>query len=340
VTPTHDDPEFSDTPRGRGSLLDRIVGDGESPAWWGVPVGRLAGCEVRVHLVTPVFALAVLAYAVWNGMAVTFLATGLAALCLVVLLHEATRGHVLVRWCGLRPIDITLWPLGGVWRFETEGATDRAEAKGAAGGLAMLVGIGLLAGVSAAWATGDARTLVFDPLRPGLVLGELASTSTLTTIGLVALWQVYAAALYVLAVNLLPMLPLDGGVLLRAATARGEGRAAAGAGLVTGAVLLLGGLLSGLPIVAAIGFCGGVVCWSERQHARFILDPAGVDRWRAALDAGADPRETPTPGPPIPPDEREQIERILAKISDRGMASLTRSERRLLQRATDKLRGS
>jgi hypothetical protein len=82
------------------------------------------------------------------------------------------------------------------------------------------------------------------------------------------------------------------------------------------------------------------VCWSERQRGRFILDPAGVDRWRAVLDAGFDPRETPTPGPPIPPDEREQIERILAKISDRGMASLTRGERRLLQRATDKLRGS
>ena len=340
MTPARADPEFPTAPRRRGSLLERIVGDGESPAWWGVPIGGIGGCGLRVHLVTPVFGLAVLAYGVWNGVGVPFLATGLAALLVAVLLHEAARGHALVRWSGLRPVDITFWPLGGVWRFEGDESTSRAEARAAATGLAMLVGVALVAGAATAWATGDVGVLLFHPMRPGQVLGGLESTSTPRTIGLVALWQTYAAAVYVLAANLLPMLPLDGGELLGAAMVRGEGRGAARVGLVTGAVLLLGGLLTGLPIIAALGCCGGVVCWFERESRRFVLDPAGVDRWRAALDAGAGPPETGAGPPPIPPDEREQVERILAKISDRGMASLTRSERRRLQRATEQLRGS
>ena len=340
MTPARADPEFPTAPRRRGSLLERIVGDGESPAWWGVPIGGIGGCGLRVHLVTPVFGLAVLAYGVWNGVGVPFLATGLAALLVAVLLHEAARGHALVRWSGLRPVDITFWPLGGVWRFEGDESTSRAEAWAAATGLAMLVGVALVAGAATAWATGDVGVLLFHPMRPGQVLGGLESTSTPRTIGLVALWQTYAAAVYVLAANLLPMLPLDGGELLGAAIDRGERRGAASVGLVTGAVLLLGGLLTGLPIIAALGCCGGVVCWFERESRRFVLDPAGVDRWRAALDAGAGPPETGAGPPPIPPDEREQVERILAKISDRGMASLTRSERRRLQRATEQLRGS
>lgn len=324
------------------TLLGRVLGDGEPPAWWGVPIGRLAGCEIRIHLVLLVFVLGVLVYSIWNGLGLPFVATGLASLAAVVLLREAARGHALVRWARLRPIDITLWPMGGVWRFEEEAPPAKAEAMGAALALAMTAGLAVAAAVLVVLTTGDAGLLVFNPIRPGLALAELEASSTPTLIALIAIWQLYAAALYVLAANLLPMLPLDGGLLLRFVTRNrhDSDSITSRVGLITAAVLLLGGLLTGLPLVAALGCCGGVVCWHARQAERFVLDPAGVDRWRQVLAADDGPDEKGEATPPIPPDERERIELILAKISEQGMASLTRTERRELQRATEKLRSS
>lgn len=324
------------------TLLGRVLGDGESPAWWGVPIGRLAGCEIRVHLVALVFVLAVLVYSIWNGAGLPFVATGLASLAVVVVLHEAARGHALVRWAKLRPTDITLWPLGGVWRFAEEEPPARAEAVGAGAGLAMSAGVAVAAGVGVVMLAGDAGRLLFNPIRPGLVLGEFEASSTAGLVGLIGVWQLYAIACGMCVVNLLPMLPLDGGVVLRFVIQDRDafGSLTARVGLVTAAVLLVGGLLTGLPLVAAVGLCGGVVCWYTWQAERFVLDPAGVDRWRVALAAESEADETAEAEPPIPPGEREQIEAILAKISASGMGSLTRSERRQLQRATDRLRGS
>ncbi len=313
------------------TLLGRVLGDGESPAWWGVPIGRLAGCEIRVHLVGLIFVLVVLVYSIWNGLGVPFVVTGLASLAVVVLMHEAARGHALVRWAKLGPTDITLWPLGGVWRFEVEEPpAARVEAVGAGAGLAMSAGVAVAAGVGVVLTTGDAGRLVFNPIRPGLMLAEFEASSTAASVGLIGLWQVYAVACGVFVVNLLPMLPLDGGLMVRWVT-RGRddsGGMVAQIGLVTAVVLLVGGLLTGLPLVAAVGLCGGVVCWHVWQSGRFALDPAGVDRWRAVLEAEHHADETGEGEPPIPPGEREQIEAILAKISVSGMESLTRGERR------------
>ncbi|MFG0243507.1 MAG: hypothetical protein ACF8R9_12045 [Phycisphaerales bacterium JB054] len=321
-------------------LLARVLGEGESPVWWAVPLVTLGGCRVRVHVVAVVFALAVLAYAVWNGLGPTYVATGLVALAAVVGLHEAARGHALVRWFGRRPADVTLWPLGAVWRFDDGGERGgaRSEGVGAAVGLGMLVAVAAAAGATFALVTGSADALVFEPLRPGLVMAEISGHSTPATVGLVALWQVYAAAVYVLVLNLLPMLPLDEGVLVRAVFDRGGSRAVAPRlGLLTAVGLLAGGLLTGLPIVASVGLCGGVYCWHVWQQERFAVDPAGVDRWRAVLDLPAD--ESGGGGDPIPARDREDVERILAKISASGIGSLSRAEKRTLREATDRLRG-
>ena len=324
------------------AFLSRIFGEGESPVWWAVPVLKLGNCLVRVHVVSVVFVLAVLVYAVWNGLGPTYVATGLVALGVAVGMHEAARGHALVRWCGRRPADMTLWPLGAVWRFDdsVEHPNDgpaRSEGIGAAAGLGMLVAVAAAAGLALSLVTGSKSGLVFDPLRPGLTIGEIRGSSTPATLGLVTLWQTYAAAVYVLALNLLPMLPLDEGVLVRAVFDRGGTRSLAPrVGLLTAVALLAGGLLTGLPIVASVGLCGGVYCWHVWQQERFAVDPAGVDRWRAMLETPTDERHID--GDPIHAQDREDVERILAKISASGIASLSRGERRVLREATDRLR--
>lgn len=334
-TPKESLPESEPSP-----LLARVFGEGESPVWWAVPLITLGGCRVRVHVVAIVFAPAVLAYAVWNGLGPTYVATGLVALAVVVGLHEAARGHALVRWFGRRPADISLWPLGAVWRFDDggEGGDARSEGVGAAVGLGMLIAVAAAAGTAFALVTGSTDALVFEPLRPGLVMGEISGSSTPATVGLVTLWQVYAAAVYVLVFNLLPMLPLDEGVLVQAVFDRGGARAVASRlGLLIAVGLLAGGLLTGLPIVASVGLCGGVYCWHVWQQERFAVDPAGVDRWRAVLDLPTD--ESGEGGDPIPARDREDVERILAKISASGIESLSRAEKRTLREATDRLRG-
>lgn len=322
-------------------MLARVLGDGESPAWWGVPVGRIGGCEIRVHLVAVVFAGAALAYAVWNGPAVPFVGTGLAALVFVVLFHEAVRGHVLVRWSGLRPGAITLWPLGAVWEFGGEpdpGKRRRAEAMAALLGCVAMGGVAGFGALTVGWLLGDWTVLVFHPAGPaGVTLSPaFSSGSTLVTLGRVFVWNVYAAGVYVMVANLLPMLPLDGGVIVRSLLDRAAGSTVAPrVGLIVATVLVGGGLLTGLLAAACVGVCGGVVCWHAWQAERFVVDPAGVDRWREVL--AADDETGSSPGP-IPAEERERVERVLEKISRRGLGSLTRAERRDLRRATERLR--
>lgn len=318
---------------GRGeSFLARVIGEGESPAWWGIPVASIAGCRVRVHLVTPVYVLAALAHALWNDLGVPFVLMGLGALGAVVILHELVRGHALVRWGRLHPIDVTLWPLGAVWRFQDEHPA-REEARAALTALAAVAGLcAILAGLVFAYAPEGARLLT-DFFRPALALGGLS-------LAMGALWQAYAMTAYVVLANLLPMLPLDGALVLRglARSRPGPDRAAA-IGVATAAGLVVFGMVTKLTPIALLGMCGAVVCWFEWQSSRFRVDPAGVDRWREALHEPETERETRGGAGPISDEDREGVERVLAKISAEGIDSLTRAERRLLHDATERLRG-
>ena len=86
---------------------------------WSVPLGRVAGTEIRLHL-TFLLLLA------WIGVAhglqggLVAAAEGVVFICLLfgcVLLHEF--GHVFAaRRYGIRTPDITLLPIGGVARLE------------------------------------------------------------------------------------------------------------------------------------------------------------------------------------------------------------------------------
>lgn len=327
----------------REPLLWRLLGEGESPVWWAIPLLAIRGCRLRLHVVVPVLMLTVLVYALWNGLGPVYVVTWSLALAAAVIWHEAARGHAFVRWYKARPADVTLWPLGAVWRtdpgtYSERGVETRAQAGSAIIGLAATAGLAIAAGTAVVVVTKSPELLTFDPIRPGMTLTEISGASTGTTLAMVALWQLYAAAVFLFTANLLPMLPLDIGLLLQAAAERRDGpHLAAKAGLLVAFVLFGGGLLTGLPLVAAVGACGGAYCWNMLQQARFALDPAGLDRWRAVLDAPGS--ETHPEQSPISEADREAVERILAKISAQGMKSLSRAERRTLREATDRLRG-
>ncbi len=186
------------------------------------------------------------------------------ALFLIVLLHEF--GHSLAcRSVGGRADQIVLWPLGGVAFVDPPprpGATLWSIAAGP------LVNVLLIPIFSLAWFL--AKSLNWPETNPNLY-------NLITTI-----WIINAA---LLAFNMLPIYPLDGGQILRSLLWFFLGRArslmvASGIGLVAVVLLLIFAIRDAwLAIMAAFVLLN---CWGGLQQARILARVAAAPR-RAGL---------------------------------------------------------
>jgi Zn-dependent protease len=190
------------------------------------------------------------------------------ALFLIVLVHEF--GHSLAcRSVGGRADQIVLWPLGGVAFVDPPprpGATLWSIAAGP------LVNVLLIPIFSVAWFL--AKSMNWPATNPNLY--DLITTIWLINAGL-------------LAFNILPIYPLDGGQILRSLLWFFLGRArsllvASGIGLVTIVLLVILAILKGfhdawLAIMAAFVLMN---CWSGLQQARILARVAAAPR-RAGL---------------------------------------------------------
>ena len=240
----------------------------------GLRVGRLAGIEIWLHwtwLLSAVFIAASLAGSVFpselGGLSgAAYLAMGLVTALLFfvsVLLHEL--GHALqARREGIPTRGITLWMLGGAARsggpFRSAGEEARVALAGPAVSAvlgAALVGAGQIGGL---------------PAAIGTVLEWLGWTNLL-----------------LLAFNMIPALPLDGGRVLRAVLWRFSGnllratRIAAGVSQVLAVALMCFGAVS---LVASASFGGlwlALIGWfvfsaatAERGGAEAQVALAGV----------------------------------------------------------------
>ncbi len=174
----------------------------------------IAGIEVLVH---PTFALVVLWFAYLWGVRTNAGATGVlfgllmvVAFFACVLLHEL--GHCLVaRRSGLRVVDITFLPIGGVARVERTLVPPATELWLAlAGPLVNVVIVAVLlpvVGIVAAAQGVDS------------IGGVVAALGDVTPLGFVS-YLMFANASLVL-FNLIPAFPMDGGRILRAFLALG-----------------------------------------------------------------------------------------------------------------------
>jgi Zn-dependent protease len=225
-----------------------------------IPLGTVRGIPIRVDLL---FLALVGFLALTPGFGPVRLAV-VGLLALSVVLHEL--GHSLVaQRLGIRVLDITLWPLGGLARLSHVPESSGIEAKIAIAGPAVN-------GVLAALAT---------PLWLALVL-TLGPESVATSI---AGWFL-AINLFMGAFNLIPAFPTDGGRLLRAWLARRRDwltatRAAVSVGRFVSAALFGFGALHGewmLCLVAVwLWFTGGQeLALVRARHARApFAPPAG-----------------------------------------------------------------
>jgi len=206
-----------------------------------LPLGRVNGIEIRLH---PTLLLVVLWVLVdweriagdfgspaWFGLVVVALAFG------CVLLHELGHAAMALQQ-GIRVHDVTLSVIGGVARMGHASVSPRTEAAIALAGPAVNLAIVVLLLPALALAmlvAGGPESLLRHALSPnpaGLLI-------TLLVVNLM-----------LLAFNLLPAFPMDGGRLLRAALASWVGRDRATAIAVRGGQALA--LLLGIYAVVAL----------------------------------------------------------------------------------------
>jgi Zn-dependent protease/predicted transcriptional regulator len=239
----------------------------------GTPLGRVAGVEVRLHwtwwiaaaLITLSLASGVFPDEVGGLSSATYLVMGLVTAVLFfasLLLHEL--GHALeARRDGIPTRGITLWMLGGVARSGAPFPSAGVEARVALAGPAVSAVLGTLF-VGAGYVGG-----VPDPVSA--VLEWVGWTNVL-----------------LLAFNMIPALPLDGGRVLRAILWRLNGdlikatrsasrvsRALAVALIVLGFASFLAGAFGGLWL-ALIGWFIFSAAAAERGAAEAQIALAGV----------------------------------------------------------------
>ncbi|MFO0881432.1 MAG: site-2 protease family protein [Gemmataceae bacterium] len=249
-------------------------------------LGRAFGIPIYIHssfLLLPLLALLLQ----WsNGvMGLVFSQLLLAAVFACVLLHEL--GHALMgRLFGIVTRDITLYPIGGVARMESTGRKPFEEVCISLAGPAVNLFILLLLSPLVA-----AAALSGLPLNPASAVdhGPLALLGSY----LASLW---VANLMLVAFNLMPVFPMDGGRVLRAilSTWLGALRAtelAAALALVLAVVMGLAGLLLGAPTLILVAvfviFAGQMELHGLRHHqASQRLQPVETVQVVAPLQAG------------------------------------------------------
>ena len=296
-------------------------------------LGRFFGTEVRVYGASLILLLLIalplqLLSFLPLGLRLAYVFGGLLTLYFCVWFHE--MGHVwAARRYHIKTPRITLSPLGGLAHLDAAAPSPRAEIVIALAGPAThLVLLSVLWPVS--------RLIAND-----------------WTVGPLLLHHALALNLSLLLFNLLPCYPLDGGRVLRGLLAgrMHPNRAtlwAAHVGIVGAIGFIVWGLVGlgnlGGGLLIAIGIGNLFACFRARLEARYSDGPYGEPRqpWEQDAEAwklGPEPepraerRAAPRP-PPGPGDEAE-LDRLLDRVREVGLAGLSEREREALRRASE-----
>lgn len=316
-------------------------------------IGRLFGITIRIHIL----------FVLWIGFDLLKAGRDWAFDLLVfvmvfgvVLCHEF--GHCLgARLVGGKATDILLWPLGGLAYAQAPMRPWPQFVTVVFGPLVNLLFCIVSAGVLITWLIIEA---IAAPAEPSLTDFSFALTS----------WHDYVLLFFVLNLlllgfNLLPIFPFDGGQILRTVLWRWLGleRAtliAAKTGIVGAGVLGIAGAMGREFDLIFLALFTGATSLAHYRAARAGLVAEKLtrtesaqrqDRVRGGLfrrvfrpdhSMRADPIATPPPPePPIGPakptgraaDDRE-LARILKRVHESGVQSLSYVERQTLERIT------
>jgi Zn-dependent protease len=261
-------------------------------------VGSILGITIRVHvLLVLLVGMVVLSRSIDAGEALA-----LVLLAIVLLLHELGHGLVARRF-GIRVLDITLWPLGGMARMSEMPESSRVEGLIAAAGPAVNFVLAALA--LPVWALLSA----FDVGLP--LLPDLSGYFILINLVLGIF-------------NLVPAFPTDGGRILRALLARNSdwvvatGRAVA-VGRVFAVILGAVGIWFGnwmLPLVALwLWWMGSLELAGVRaRHAHDGAHEGGGAAAEFAPAAAVPPIVPRRPRGHFTDDDIERLERYRGRL--------------------------
>lgn len=320
----------------------------------------IGGIQVQVHTFYIIYVVAKLIWPIRRDTTgLIFEAFSLTSLFVLVLLHEF--GHcVACRFVGGSADRILMWPLGGLAMCAPP-HTVRANTITVAGGPAvnlLLIPVfgGVLLALGAGWGA-----VIFNPFDRAAVLLNTPFFTQDTSYWRYFLWSAYEMNLYLFLFNMmLVMFPMDAGRLLQCGlwAKLGYRKAtliAVNAGLfmavIIGVFSVLGDPKSILFSICV--FCG-ITCFMERQRLLFsetAEEPWAYDTDRGYGGFGPEPRGgASTKGvdkafqAAVKRQEKEraaqaEVDRILDKIRDQGMQSLSRRERAILKDETERKRG-
>jgi Zn-dependent protease len=285
-------------------------------------------------------------------------ATWIGTLFGLVLLHE--YGHcVACRWVGGTADQILMWPLGGLASCHPprRWTADLVTTLGGPAVNAILWPV--IGGVL--WAVLPAavrwNAIIFNPLSPKGAAFYVQLADGTQPYWLFALWTLYLTNGALLLFNmLLCMYPMDSGRTVRDLLwprlgYRKATMIMAVVGLCIAVPLVFYGLFGGQWVLTGVAFFGASVCWMEWKVQKYapeedpILGGYNFDRgYRGMPGAEDDDRarerkvKADTKRREQELEEQAELDRILAKIAHSGMGSLTTSEKRWLERATERRR--
>ncbi len=326
-------------------------------------IGRVFGINVRIHIL----------FLIWIGFELirsgsgdrTDLALFYAGLFAIVLLHEF--GHCFgARAVGGDAENIILWPLGGL-AFADAPMTPWAQFVTVVSGPLVNLVFCLVSGaiIIAYFGWASASLLLHNPFGalylPDPRLGWIRYA-----------YIFYEINYFLLAFNILPIYPMDGGQLFQCLLWPFLGvqqaiRTACLVGIIGCAGLGLWGMSgNGGGMLIFIAIFGAMTCFQRLQMLRYgtVVDERYSPRYRVQnprrrgllarmfkLKPRGPARERPIerldpiaparpPNPPLDPEAAFEVEvdRILKKVSREGIRSLSYVERQMLERATRRRR--
>jgi Zn-dependent protease len=317
---------------------------GSNPLMWllngTVPLFTFMGINVKAHSTLVIYIVVMLVFGIGGIASWQDRVIGAAALFMIVLLHEF--GHCFTaRWVGGRADEIIMHPLGGL------AMTDPPRRPWpvfltVAGGPAVNVLICIIAAIVCA------VTIGYIPWIPFFLHNAaLTNPDFVNEIGRIAFW-IFSMSWALFLLNLMPIYPLDGGQMLQTMLwpKFGYHRAtyfSATVGMVGGAVAVVLGLASLTFFLAALGLMGIFYCYQKRQQ--LLAD--WPDPWAESLEEdysasfARQKKEIDKNAKKLAQleeadrKEREEVDKILAKVKLTGMNSLTRKERRTLDLASE-----
>jgi Zn-dependent protease len=303
---------------------------------WSIPLGRYFGIDVRLHWSLALLVLWQVGSSLGHGMPAWWLPILIVIPFVSILLHEF--GHsFMARLVGGESSLIVMWMFGGLAMCSYPSSPGRQFAVSAAGPLVTFM-IFALCTLTVGQGTSIVGALNFD-----------TPVSMFESIGKFVLSDAAQFNLAILLFNLLPCYPMDGGKMFQAALWPLTGvRRATWITIIASYVCIAGLFVYSAKIgsifimLLTLGFLMSTV--QLHQATRNDMDPylgtvpvrgdrrpSWLARWRArrrdALIQRVEREEA---------DEQVILDRLLAKVSEQGLPSLTTQERDTLQRISKK----